>query len=417
MGEPAVEFEVTDPAYMPAFYADPITGVLPASGWSYFWQTDEGAISHAEKPIFYFNNAGSHTVTVVLVPRKREDDIGIVQGSYTFSLIASETSGNSNGEIFNDPIYFLTPPRVGDKAYAIAPLNSCDVLSVPHRNTVSFDDTKLAFVQLINVTNFSAATVIAEADIAMGLPTNKKVDFTVNWGAIGVRSDIAAVIEFDVIAHPGDLIAVKHTPDQTLPNQCKPTSEVMEMGTIGPYDPNYKESSIHEINVNEVDSSKLDSTSVEYTIHFQNIGNGPVDSITVIDSLPNYLTLDSYVGSSLPGILVDFSSVGNVLTWKLAPNANVRGTNESPSQPEYTTKGWVKFKAKISPEQDITYDTCYCLCNKATIYFDSLAPITTKADVIAIGDKLCFDFVGGNDRNPTYAEQMCLILREILKVS
>jgi hypothetical protein len=91
----------------------------------------------------------------------------------------------------------------------------------------------------------------------------------------------------------------------------------------------------------------------------------------------------------------------------LAPDADVKGTNESPSQPEHTTKGWVKFKAKISPEEDITYDTCYCLCNRATVYFDSLAPITTKADIIAIGDQLCFSFVDGNDKNETYAEQMC----------
>ena len=59
MGSNAVEFEVTDPAYMPAFYADPGTGVFPLTGWSYFWQTDEGAISQAEKPVFYFKNANT----------------------------------------------------------------------------------------------------------------------------------------------------------------------------------------------------------------------------------------------------------------------------------------------------------------------------------------------------------------------
>jgi uncharacterized repeat protein (TIGR01451 family) len=407
MGSQAVEFEITDPAYMPAFYADPGTGVIPFSGWSYFWQTDEGAISHAEKPVFYFNNSGSHTVTVILVPRKKEDDIGIVQDVHTFTLIASQTSGNSNGEIFNDPIYFLTPPRVGDNAYAIVPLNSCDIMSVPHLNSVSFDDTKLTFVKLLDVNNFGSPSLASEFDVAMGLTTNKKVKFTVNWAPIGVRSDVAAVLEFEVIAQPGDQISIKHTPDQLFPNQCKPISEELEMSFIGPYDPNYKESSVHEINVNKVDTSILNSTSVEYTIHFQNIGNGPVDSITIVDSLPNYLILENYVSSSLSADKVNFSSVGNVLTWKLAPNADIKGTNESPSQPQYKTKGWVKFKAMISPEQDITYDTCYCLCNKATIYFDSLAPIATKADVIAIGDRLCFDFVGGNDKNPTYAEQMC----------
>jgi uncharacterized repeat protein (TIGR01451 family) len=405
LGEPAYQFEVIDPAYMPAFYYDAMLDAYPPSGWSYFWQTDEGAISHEEKPYFYFTNVGSHEVTVILVPRKKEDDIGTVSLTHTLNIADGQTSSTNNGDIMNDGIYFLTPPRLGNTVLVVVPLNSCDIITVPHQNSVAFDNTKLSFLGLLNVNNYSAGSVVAHTDIAMGEPTNSKVDFIVNWYSL--RTDMAAVLSFSVLANQGEAVAIKHIPDTALRKQCKEETEAIEYGIVGPYDPNYKESSILEINVSVTDSSKLDSTSVEYTIHFQNIGTGPVDSITVIDSLPSYLVFENHVSSSLPAAKVNVSTSGNIVTWILAPDADIRGTNESPSQAEYETKGWVKFKAKIAPEGSITYDTCYCLCNRATIYFDSLTPITTKADVIAIGDRLCFSFVEGNDKNDTYAEQMC----------
>jgi uncharacterized repeat protein (TIGR01451 family) len=404
-GQPAFQFEVTDPLYMPAFYYDDMLDAYPPDGWSFFWQTDEGAVSTAEKPIFHFRTTGAHEVSIVLTPRKKEVDILKVFHSYTFTVAGGENSNSNNGDIMNDAIYFEGTPRNGDKAYIVVPLNSCDVITAPHQEKVSFDDTKLQFIRILDVGLFSGSSVVSEADIAMGLPTNKKVNFTVNWTSL--RTDVAAVLEFDVISSPGEEIAVKHTPDRNLPKLCKSASEALEFGTIGPYDPNYKESDHYNINVLEVDSSKTDSTTVEYTIHFQNIGTGPVDSITVVDTLPEYLVFDSHIASSLPAAKVNVSVTGNIVTWKLAPNADIKGTNESPSQPEYTTKGWVKFKTRLAPVDSITYDTCHCLCNRATIYFDNLDPITTKADIIAIGDRLCFSFVDGKDNNPKYADDIC----------
>lgn len=404
MGQPAFEFEVVDPAYMPAFYPD-IFGTYPPDGWSYFWQTDEGAISHDEKPIFFFQTEGSHIVSVVFVPRKKEKDIGTVSIAHSFNVNPGESSGNSNGDIKDDPIYFLTPPRTGDTLFVVVPLNSCDMLSMPHTNSVVFDDTKIVLVGGLEINSSVSGAVSAHTDEAMGQPTNMKLDFVTNYSSY--RTDMAAVLKFMVLAQPGDLVAVKHIPDTRFPNQCKRESEVLDGVIIGPYDPNYKESTINEINVTVTDSSIASSTSVEYTIHFQNIGTGPVDSITVVDSLPMHLTFDSYLSSSLPAAKVSFSQSGNVLTWILAPDADIKGTSESPSQPEYKTKGWVKFRAMIAPEQDITYDTCYCLCNRATIYFDSLAPITTKADVIAIGDQLCFSEIDPDKQLGTYANNMC----------
>ena len=74
-GQPAFQFEVTDPLYMPAFYYDDMLDAYPPDGWSFFWQTDEGAVSTAEKPIFHFRTTGAHEVSIVLTPRKKEVDI------------------------------------------------------------------------------------------------------------------------------------------------------------------------------------------------------------------------------------------------------------------------------------------------------------------------------------------------------
>ena len=105
MGQPAFEMEVIDPAYMPAYYYNPITDSYPVDGWSYLWQTDEGTVSHAEKPVFCFSTPGAHIVSVVLVPRKKDGDIGMVtltnlkgQSHRSYRQVA-ESLGNKLGHL------------------------------------------------------------------------------------------------------------------------------------------------------------------------------------------------------------------------------------------------------------------------------------------------------------------------------
>lgn len=387
--------------YLPAFYPD-ADDVLPEDGYSYMWHTDEGHVSHAEKPIFYFASDGPHDVYLTLIPRKKEDDDLKIFMHLNYIVDASATSLASNGDLSEVDMYLDGQARKGDKIYVVVPLDPCQKTGT-HNYRVGYDQTKLVYLNVLSQSNLTVTDNPLYEDMAMGMDLNRTVDFSYVWGAS--RNDVAAVMEFQVLDFEGEeSVSLKFHKDKKA--RCDNDVEIEFSLIRGPYDPNYKESDILEVNVFDKPDKKVDTTEVIYTIHFQNIGDAPVDSITIFDTLPNYLTFISFEGSSEPSSIVTEGHVGGVLGWVIAPDADIKGTNQSPVQPEPNTRGWVSFKAAISEEQYILYDTCYCLTNIATIYFDSLAPITTEADIITIGDALCFS-PDPNNQGQLYAQTIC----------
>lgn len=382
---PVHKFEVVDPEF-PPYYLDTVTDTYPDSGYSYMWHTDEGHVSNEEKPEFFFATSGSHDVHLTLTPRKKGDEDLKVSAVFNFNVNLWETSPLSNGGIADEDMYLDGEARKDDIINIVVPLNSCQQQQLTQYFKVGFDESKLEFLGLLPQSNLSFTAPSSHPDAALGQLLNMAVHFSYNWDTS--RDDVVAVIQFKVLADMTEPVVLKyHKPNNA---QCDSDVEIAFRTIRGPYDPNYKESDVMEINVVEQPGKKVSSTEVLYTIHFQNIGDAPVDSVTIFDVLPAYLSFVSFEGSSEPGYLVNTSVIGSTLQWIIAPSADIKGTNESPTQPEPSTKGWVRFKADIAKEEDILYDTCYCLANIATIYFDTLSPITTEADVIVIGDSLCF---------------------------
>jgi len=131
----------------------------------------------------------------------------------------------------------------------------------------------------------------------------------------------------------------------------------------------------------------------------------------VIHILPQYLR---YVGNVRSSHDVSTTVSGNRIEWVIGSMhnesiaADIRGTAEHIPKPLPSTKGWIAFDAQIAPinNMPIVTDTCYCLCNVATVYFDSLAPINTKASIIAIGDSICFSEDPSNDKK-LYVDRIC----------
>jgi hypothetical protein len=398
MGEVAYQLEVTDEDF-PPYYYDADAGGYPSEGYSYTWHTDEGHISNAEKPTFFFATSGEHTVHLMLTPRKKGDDFLKVYTTVTVNVDPLHVSSTSNGNIIDMDMYLDGEARSGDKIYIVVPLNSCMTTGL-HNYKVGYDDSKLEFSSVLTQSNLSFSGVTPLAEEVLGAPLNRTVNFSYNWDTY--RDDVAAVIEFNVLATIEVPIVLKFHRSNLA--QCDSHSALEFASIGGPYDPNYKVSSISKINVFEEPSKKVSTTEVLYTINFQNIGIAPVDSITIYDVLPDYLNFVSFEGSSEPAILVNTSVLGDTVKWVIAPNADIKGTNESPSQPEPSTKGWVRFRAEIAKEQNIIYDTCYCLANTASIYFDSLSAIVTAPDVIIIGDSLCFV---ANSFGNSYADTFC----------
>ncbi|MBP7810553.1 MAG: T9SS type A sorting domain-containing protein [Bacteroidia bacterium] len=136
----------------------------------------------------------------------------------------------------------------------------------------------------------------------------------------------------------------------------------------GPYDPNSKESFTPGMASNgDIPPSTLDLT---YTIHFQNLGNGPAVTVLINDTIDSQLDLSSLqvLNSSFPVQLqVDpFSRAASFKFKNIYLPASI--TNE-PASHGYVTYN-IKLNTGLLPGAEIK--------NRAHIYFDYNSAITTN---------------------------------------
>ena len=389
----------------PSFAGDypPYTGELDTEGFSYTWYTDEGHISNAISPQFYFSEVGPHQISLMLTPRKKGDHDLKEFHNFSITVADGQESTLSNGNFLDAAMHIDGQARKGDRILVVVPLNPCKFYPAKHDYRVSYNTYMLEYITTLPHLDLTESTISYETEDVSGTTLNKNINFSHNWDHH--ETDKVAVLVFKVLSNPRDPVILKFHKDPVA--KCDKDDIVFDYAIKGPYDPNFKESNLDKINVFEEPIKETTTTEVMYTIHFQNIGTGPVDSITIFDTLPSYLTFISFEGSSEPAALVTATHASGELKWIIAPNADIRGTNEVPAQPESSTRGWVKFKAEISKENDIAYDTCYCLRNTANIYFDDLAPIATEPDLIVIGDALCFSPSSSAQGSANWAETIC----------
>lgn len=134
------------------------------------------------------------------------------------------------------------------------------------------------------------------------------------------------------------------------------------------YDPNFK-----EVNPSGVgfENHTLQNTPLEYTLHFQNMGNDTAFHVLVTDTLSSILNPETfeYLAASHP---VNITRIGNILKFDF-PHINLlpKSMNEPLSQ------GFVKFRIKTFENlPDYTV-----LTNKANIYFDFNPPVITNTSL------------------------------------
>ncbi|MCB9260952.1 MAG: T9SS type A sorting domain-containing protein [Flavobacteriales bacterium] len=364
----------------PGYYEN-ANGQMPDEGWSYFWITDEGIVSHSQVAKFIFHNIGSHEVTLVLTPRKRPETVG--QVVFIDTINVTNTGTGLNGDYTNAPIGFHAEAKVGKQLYVILPLRGqCPKLD-SYLYELTFDDMLLS-----NPTPMNTLPNLHFDPIIGG-----RITFDYSGTATAEQT---LVVRFNVMGNDGDSAMFLYTISNPINVPCT-EMEATALISIGPYDPNYKQADVAGINVDLDMAARQNQTLVEYTIHYQNIGRGPVDSITIEDKLPPHLTFFSPTGSSHAVTAFNYYPNQKKLVWKIGnmtnSRVNIRGTNQNGIVPINETQGWVKFSAYIDKEDTLQYNrnnSCYCLANKATIWFEDLDPIETEADVIPIGGKGCF---------------------------
>ncbi len=379
LGGNSYQYNLLDAMDFPGYYAE-IGQEMPKKGYSYFWYTNTGHVSHQQSPMFKFHSPAPHQINLVLTPRKRPNNNGTNHKVNATPYYASNMVGTTqNVRIDHLPIYFDTEAKLNDTVYLIIPLSSC--------KSPNTKDYKLMFSGNLLTNPEEVGKAVSDFTV-----NGNEITFSKDWTTDFPFNDIAAIIKFTIAGNIGEEIWCEFSPPE---GQCQDNSSAQSMISAGPFDPNYKESSIGEINLSENLQPRQNLTTVRYTIHFQNIGQGSVDSVTVTDVLPAYLT---YLGNEASSHSSTPNHNGSSLKWVMGsmtiPNSalDIKGTNDPRQWPEAETKGWIAFDAQISRVNEFLAptDTCYCLCNTATIYFDSLEHIVTQANIIAIGDSVCF---------------------------
>lgn len=123
-----------------------------------------------------------------------------------------------------------------------------------------------------------------------------------------------------------------------------------------------------------------------YKIRFQNVGNASVATVRIEDRLPDELDLTTLqIGAASHNYRFEIQS-DNRLVWTFE---NINMPDSITNEPE--SHGFVTFK--IFPKKDLSDGTV--IENKASIFFDNVAPLITNTVVNIIGEPTSFSVEAG----------------------
>jgi hypothetical protein len=155
------------------------------------------------------------------------------------------------------------------------------------------------------------------------------------------------------------------------------------------HDPNFKTAA--------PDSICNGTQKMEYTIHFQNDGYGPVSTIEIVDEL-HYafgntlanIPATAKVGKTMISGIYLVQQGGKKYKCTLQ-NQNLKGLHQPGFGSQFSeadTKGWLKFYVDI-PANYPNDHPCNAVVNQATIYFGCNPPIQTKPVITPIKCLAC----------------------------
>lgn len=149
-------------------------------------------------------------------------------------------------------------------------------------------------------------------------------------------------------------------------NDGNPFTEHLCITLTGPFDPNEK----NAIPLGVSDQNFIDRDwTLDYTIHFQNVGNDYAVNVVIVDTLSEYLDIST----------LSIGAGSHQFDWTLNPDRSITFTFPNIYLPDSTTnllesQGFVHFS--ILPKSDVLPSTE--IVNRASIYFDANDPIVTN---------------------------------------
>lgn len=298
-------------------------------------------------------------------------------------------SGNHSVSIPNLPLYhsLTTPASLTSNFVGMGNMDTArhfGLYPMPNVNDLRIDITPVSSPKaghvlsyLITYTNVGTTTLNASVTLQPDPTTNyfyaapspsSQVGQTFTWniGTLAPQANGTIHVHFNIPTthNIGDLITavagITPLTNDTTPNNNTQTSVI---AVVGPYDPNYK----------EVDVDTLYNVSnagwLNYTVHFQNVGNDSAVNVIIIDTLSQYLDLPSFeiIASSHQPMTFNINN-GNVAEFRF----NNIMLPDSATDP-IGSQGFVKYRIKYLN----TLPLNNAIKNFADIYFDYNAAVRT----------------------------------------
>jgi uncharacterized repeat protein (TIGR01451 family) len=301
-----------------------------------------------------FANSGTYAVNIPNMPLYHTLSTPILQNAI-FVGLGNVDSLNHFGLVptpnMPDLRVTLTPTTAPKAGYVLGYMLSYkNVGTVAQNTTVNF--TPPAGI------NYLSASPVPTLQIAN--------NFQWQLGVLQPGQQGAVFIQFNIpVGTPIGFPLASQAQITPLTGDITPIDNVAtsQIQVVGPYDPNIK----------LVDKDTLYNVSsadwLEYTVHFQNVGNDTAFNVVIIDTLSTFLDLASFELLAMSHQPVEVSFEGQIMTFRfnqiMLPDST---TNQVGSN------GFVKFRLKHPASLPFLTE----INNFVDIYFDFNDPIRTN---------------------------------------
>lgn len=386
-----IKFEVTN-------FVRPLT---PASSnitpyRSYFWDFGDGHFSFDPNPVHVFDSPNPLGYDVTLRTTRIKSDSDIEDLSIHI--------GNNNP--CNPPLQNAVPnlgnrslrldatrsPRLGSFVeYIITYKNICEVSQngtlIFNYNTDVFIDPNPKFYNGEDIIQNQASL----GQVEISFDQFDKQEQRTLFIRLQVRSDISSGLptQCSVRANFNNTCTI---------NSNTPVS--LRQRTVRSHDPNLKE--VNQLTICPQESDIFDSCNeknlaktLTYTIHFQNIGEGPAKEIIVTDVLHAHLKNNIYqIETSHPNAYTGSNSLTSNANRELTfqfDQINLKGTKQKGYGIDFReadTWGFITYKVAVA-KGDLP--ACASIINQAVIVFDCNAAMTTTPAITHVQNTDCCD--------------------------
>lgn len=322
--------------------------------------------------------------------------IGVGTGSYTSNIMNPPLYYNYSPAGYTSTFSTLSSQVDSNKHFAFQPIpNQSDLVIDLVTGFFRPGFNGVAYVTLSNIGttpetgnidllfNHPEITINTTSPVVPNITGNSAIlPYVLNPG-----ESITYVISYEVSVNAQIGATFQSSAQAVNGNDLTPSNNIKTLSSLitGSYDPNIKEVSESFINPDFI----LYNEFLEYTIHFQNTGNDTAFTVLIIDTLSDFLDLNSFeiLSSSHPMLVNNYEGV----IWFRFNHINLpdSGTNEMMSH------GYVKYRVKLKNNISIGNS----VLNTAYIYFDFNEAIVTNT---AITTLTTFSSVKDNKTSPLF---------------